>query len=192
MCLAAVSLTATGIEAICWYVYPDGSGDAPTIQAAIDSTASGDIILVAAGAYYEENITVDGKDISMIDAFEGIPYINAPVPGSGTGFILRNVSSSLMFNSMCIVGFDTGVSIESGSPTINCIDVNECISGVVVSGAASAPFIGYSGGTATFYCNNLFNNTIDYSGCLQGTTDFFDDTVLCFWASLGSSPLSAF
>jgi hypothetical protein len=36
-----------------WYVRPDGSGDAPTIFAAIDSAAAGDIIEMACGTYVE-------------------------------------------------------------------------------------------------------------------------------------------
>ena len=40
-----------------WYVYPDGSGDAPTINAAFDSagTAS-DTIIVGCGTYDEPDI----------------------------------------------------------------------------------------------------------------------------------------
>jgi hypothetical protein len=34
-----------------WYVKPDGTGDAPTIQAAIDSAESGDEVVLAPGRY---------------------------------------------------------------------------------------------------------------------------------------------
>lgn len=34
-----------------WYIKPDGTGDLPTIQAAIDAATVGDVILVAAGTY---------------------------------------------------------------------------------------------------------------------------------------------
>lgn len=35
-----------------WYVAADGSGDAPTIAAAVDSTVSGDVILVGPGTHF--------------------------------------------------------------------------------------------------------------------------------------------
>jgi predicted outer membrane repeat protein len=39
------------VQARTWYVKADQSGDAPTIQAAVDSTVAGDSILVAPGTY---------------------------------------------------------------------------------------------------------------------------------------------
>ncbi len=43
-----VSVTA---DARTWYVKNDGTGDAPTIRSAVDSSASGDTILVGPGVY---------------------------------------------------------------------------------------------------------------------------------------------
>lgn len=48
---AGVLLAATTTQARVWVVRPDGTGDAPTIQAAIDSLAEMDGIALADGVY---------------------------------------------------------------------------------------------------------------------------------------------
>jgi hypothetical protein len=49
--LAILFGAAGAADARTWYVKNDGSGDAPTIQAAVDSAVSGDSVLVGAGTY---------------------------------------------------------------------------------------------------------------------------------------------
>ena len=59
---------ATTSTARTWYIDPDGSGDAPTIQAAIDSCTNGDIVELASGTYMSDgNRDVDffGKQITV-------------------------------------------------------------------------------------------------------------------------------
>ena len=49
--LLLIAVAASPAAARIWYVTVDGSGDAPTIQAAIDATSAGDSVVLAAGAY---------------------------------------------------------------------------------------------------------------------------------------------
>jgi hypothetical protein len=55
LALAALAVSLVLVDsavARTWYVAADGSGDAPTIAAAIDSSISGDVILVGPGVHY--------------------------------------------------------------------------------------------------------------------------------------------
>jgi parallel beta-helix repeat protein len=69
--LVATGIIALGIptaSARVWYLMPDGLGDVPTIQAAIDSASTGDVILLADGIYRDAgNCGIDflGKDITI-------------------------------------------------------------------------------------------------------------------------------
>ena len=49
--LLALLITATSLSAADWYVKPDRTGDAATIQAAVDAAAPGDTILLADGTF---------------------------------------------------------------------------------------------------------------------------------------------
>jgi len=55
----ALILVASSADARTWYVQPDGSGDAPTIAAAVDSCAPGDSVFIFDGVYDETQIILD-------------------------------------------------------------------------------------------------------------------------------------
>jgi len=58
-------VTGRGYGRGTWYVRADGRGDAPTVQAAIDSARDGDVVLVGPGRYYE-NLDLKGKKIHLL------------------------------------------------------------------------------------------------------------------------------
>jgi hypothetical protein len=66
-----------------WHVHADGSGDAPTIRAAMDSAVSGDDVLLAPGTYTWASEHPPGK--SMVDLKAGV-YLHGE--GSATNTIL--------------------------------------------------------------------------------------------------------
>jgi parallel beta helix pectate lyase-like protein len=61
---ATILLLPASASARTWHIQNDGSGDAPTIQAGIDSAAAGDTVLVGLGTYLE-NLSVIGKDLVL-------------------------------------------------------------------------------------------------------------------------------
>jgi hypothetical protein len=74
--LASLLIVGSPATARTWNISEDGTGDAPTIQAGIDSAAVGDTVLVGPGTYFEEidflgkNIVVKsqlGPAVTMLD-----------------------------------------------------------------------------------------------------------------------------
>lgn len=60
-------------DARTWRVTPDGTGDAPTIQAAIDSTGPGDVVLLAPGTYsWSDQVEETSAQASMVQLAPGI------------------------------------------------------------------------------------------------------------------------
>ena len=49
-------LASAPVAARTWHVAPDGSGDVPTIRAALDSSVAGDDVLLACGTYEESDL----------------------------------------------------------------------------------------------------------------------------------------
>lgn len=56
--LVLVLVSAPSPSARTWYIKPDGTGDAPTIQAGVDSAAVSDTLLLANGEFHESRITL--------------------------------------------------------------------------------------------------------------------------------------
>lgn len=66
-----ILVLADAAESRTWHVHQDGGGDAPTIQAAIDSSRAGDSILIAPGTYAQGTVLIGGKDSLTIKSEQG-------------------------------------------------------------------------------------------------------------------------
>lgn len=98
-CTFTVTSFAGITQARTWRITAEGSGDAPTIQAGIDSASTGDSIVVAPGIYYE-NLDTKGKGLALlgttaaeftvIDGAQQGRVISLDSGGSVERFTIRN------------------------------------------------------------------------------------------------------
>jgi hypothetical protein len=146
----------------------------PTIQAAVDSAASsGDVIQIAAGLYSETGIVVNAKNVTIEPIMGGTVSL-VYSSGSGTGITMRNTTGGTLLN-LIFRGYETAVSLESSTATVQFVTAKACGRGVAVSGSGGAPTVWYcvadscatgievQGGTVT-----LQNETI--VGCSTGVS----------------------
>lgn len=118
-----------GIRKKAWLVRQDGLGDAPSIQAAIDSSVSGDSVLVEPGRYFEninyltKNVVITstaGPELTIIDG--------STEPGAVVSFEV-GIDRNAILEGFTITGgtgnagywvypYGGGIFIQNASPTI--------------------------------------------------------------------------
>ena len=101
-------------------VAADGSGDFPTIQAAIDGARTGDIVELLDGSYVGEgnsDIALDGKAL-ILRSESGDPRSCVIDCGGGQGFTFREHESPAWLEGVCIQGGGGGVASDGGDLTI--------------------------------------------------------------------------
>ena len=142
--LALLLLCFSTASARTWYVRPDGAGDAPTIQAGIDSAAAADTVLLADGTYTGEgnrNITFGGKPIVLVSE-SGDPdlcIIDCESEGRGFLFDSGETDESVLEGVTIVNGLYICMSADSGGGGIWCDASSPTIRNTVVSNCLAEP-----------------------------------------------------
>jgi hypothetical protein len=106
-----------------WYIKPDGTGDAPTIQAGVDAASAGDIVLVAAGTYPTTSmVDIDGTLTAVCVAIDkDIDLLSESGPASTT---IGNVSAGVAIYVHDVVGSVeiSGFRVQTSSAIPICVD----------------------------------------------------------------------
>jgi hypothetical protein len=165
-----------------WYITPDGTGDAPTIQAGIDSAAVGDTVLLVDGTFtgvgnrsvdfMGKAITVtsvNGRDVTIIDCEEldrGFLFENGEGPSSVlSGVTIQNGFSpwDTPLPGYSYPGCGGGIFCDLTSPTIadNKLYYNQAAEGGGIYLRGGSPIIE----------NNIFENNFADTGCAIQTVD---------------------
>lgn len=170
-----ISLIPDYTYARTWNINDTGTGDAPSIQAGIDSAGTGDVVSLADGTYTgtgNRNVNFNGKEITVRSASGNRSDCIVDVGGSAStpyfGFLmLSGETTSSVLEGLTVRGaynFSGGVLIDNASPTIiNCVFTGNTatIGGGAMSIGMGAPLITeckFEENTAVVggavYCNN--------------------------------------
>jgi predicted outer membrane repeat protein len=123
----AVLVLPVSILAATWTVKPDGTGDFPTIQAAVDAAGTNDVIQLTDGTFSgagNRAITYNGKAIT-VESVNG-PSATTVSCGGLNGFqFLNSETSASVLRDVTIDGANSAIRCNAGSPTIiNCVITN--------------------------------------------------------------------
>ena len=122
-----------------WEVREDGTGDAPFIQAAIDSSRDGEVVLVYPGIYYEnlnllgkaiELRSADGPEVTTIDGSQGDTSVILCVSGETNATLIKG------FTITGGRGYPITITSRTGG-AILCLDSCPTIEGNIIRGNSS-------------------------------------------------------
>ena len=138
-----------------WYVAADGSGDAPTIGAAVDSSESGDVISVGPGTHFVSDISGSGvllKPGTSLVSEQG-PTATFLKPGSAPfqpGLI--STRDNCLVSGFSVLGF----GISGGTAPVHIGGDHVEIIANIIDGASGGPGISVDGMFASIHHNVCF------------------------------------
>jgi len=149
-----------------WYILPDGSGDAPTIQAGIECASAGDTVLVACGTYYEHDIVMkSGVCLRSETGQANCVTIDAQEQGRvfywGGLDTTTSIEGFTMVNG-CADAFGGGIYCDASSPR-----VLDCI---LSTNRVDGSYAAYGGG---MYCCNSSSPSLTHCAFCQNRAGSF-------------------
>lgn len=123
--LSVILLVASASPATTWTIKPDGTGDFPTIQAAMNGSSPGDLILLECGTYYEHHIGVrSGVHLRSVTGQPDCAVIDAQGNTSALGCHWLDLPTTI--EGITIRGASNGgLAVQYSFPTIiNCSFTN--------------------------------------------------------------------
>ena len=162
--LASTSITS----ARTWQV----PGDAPTIQAGIDSATTGDTVLVACDTYFEHDITISTSGITVRSESGDPDCVIIDAETLGRVMYCENVDASTHIQGFTLTGGLSdrggGIGFSSASPVVvRCRIIGN-----------ESTFVG--GG---FDCRSSSSPTIERCEFIENTADWDGGGLYCFEAS---------
>jgi hypothetical protein len=131
------SIVVSGAErAKTWRVYANGTGDAPTIAAAVDSAAGGDQIFVYPGAFHEHDIVVDKSVI--IRGIKGAALTVVDAERLGRCFFIASEAGAARIENLTIRGGSVqGSGTDGNGGAVYCADSDAELVGCVITQSAA-------------------------------------------------------
>ncbi len=178
---------ATSASTRTWYVAADGSGDAPSIAAAVDSSVSGDVILVGPGTHLVSSTVGDGVTMksgtSLIS--EAGPEVTFLKPGSApfqpglvstrdncvvsgfsiVAFGISGATAPILIGANHVEASNNIIHTASGAPAIAVSGAFVSIHHNICDGDGVGIYLAYAEG-ADIYRNIVLNGITDSGLCL--------------------------
>jgi hypothetical protein len=160
--IALSCLLTCNVDARTWYVNPNGSGDALTVQAGIDSAVAGDTVLVASGTYHEHDLLMK-SGLCLKGETNTPPSATIDAQYQGKLMMSMYVTTSTIENLLFANGTSWGMEIYGSLTVRNCVFAGN--SGTAVGAFYGGPeffdcvFYGNNTGlTSVYWANPLLNN----------------------------------
>ena len=182
-----VALAAGAAQARTWFILPDGSGDAPTIQAGIDSSGVGDTVMVGCGTYYEYGLYIlDYKADLCLTSETGTPdCVTIDAGYQGNVITVESPDTTVSIVGLTFIhGYYEPPPHEGGyGGGMSCLGSNARITNCVFRSnmardAGGGVFINIC---APVFTDCIFSDNVAYGNCWTVPCDGNGGGVYCCW-----------